>query len=130
MSYDTYITMDTGAGRRPTVVECGNMTSNIGGMYRKAMPWRSGMIATYAGHEKPDPRDEKRDGLPGLSGMLCRDALPILNEGVAYLQDHPAEMRAMEPDNGWGSYEGALQYLRKIRDACTEHPLGRVEVSW
>lgn len=130
MSYDTYITVDTGGGQRPAVVECGNMTGNIGGMYRKAMPWREGMVAIYSGHDTPDPRDSQRAGLCGLSGMRCSDALPILNEGVRYMEDHPAEMRELEPSNGWGSYEGALKYLRGIRDACAEHPLARIEVSW
>jgi hypothetical protein len=62
--------------------------------------------------------------------MRCRDALPILDEGLAHMAAHEAEMRAMEPGNGWGSYSGALDYLRWVRDLCAEHPDATLAVSW
>lgn len=127
MSYDTSIVIYTGL-RRVTVEDVGNMTSNVGAMYRRAMPWREGMPGQYNGRPHEEP--EQRDGLTGLSGMRCSDALEVIDEGIRYMVEHSDEMRDLEPDNGWGSYEGAFRYLRKLRDACARHPDAYVGVGW
>ena len=127
MSYDTSIMIDTGGEYPAEVEECGNMTSNIGGMYYKAMPGPYAGGGRYNGTGDPEP---DRGGLPGLSGLSCSDACGILKRGLTYMEEHEPEMRAMEPDNGWGSFEGALKYLRGIYDACRKHPRGFIAVNW
>jgi len=123
VSYDTsIIDPDTGA----ELADLGNMTSNVGGMYRRAMPGTYNGGGRYNGVGEPEPQS----GLPGLSGLRCRDAAPILHTSIAVMLAEGDTMRAMEPANGWGSYEGALAYLCSILVACVEHPDGVVAVSW
>lgn len=126
MSYDTSIVIDTGGEYLAEICDIGNMTSNIGGMYYAALP------GPYPGGGRYNGTGESRPsgGLPGLSGLPCADAIPILREGIAYMNANANEMRTMEPENGWGSYEGALSYLCKILAACEQHPRGILAVNW
>lgn len=109
-----------------TALDGTNMTSNIGGMYYKAMPgpWEGG--GRYNGTRE----SEARGGLPGLSGLPCTQVATIIADGLTYMREHPEEMKALEPDNGWGSYDGALSFLEQIRQACLEHPNGILAVNW
>ncbi len=127
MSYDVDIRIDSGGEHLVEVEEVGNMTSNVGDVYRAAMPWREGMPGKYWGWG--EPRDQL-SGLPGISGMICQDALPVLKEGISHIEENEESMRKLGPSNGWGSYEGALDFLRKIYDAARRHPKGIIAVSW
>jgi hypothetical protein len=123
MSYDTsIIDPDTGA----ELADLGNMTSNVGAIYRRAMPGPYEGGGRYNGVGEPEPQS----GLPGLSGLRCRDAAPILRAGVQVMLAEGDAMIAMEPDNGWGSYAGALVYLCSILFACADYPDGVLAVSW
>ena len=128
MSYDTSILLDPcdHCGRADDSIDLGNMTSNVGAMYRVVMPGPYPGGGRYAGTGDPAPRG----GLPGLSGLRCSDALPILRAGLAAMAEREEEMRAMEPDNGWGSYEGAVACLVNIADVCEQHPGGTLAVGW
>lgn len=41
-----------------------------------------------------------------------------LSSAIAYMEEHEDAYRRLNPGNGWGSYEGALSFLRRLRDAC------------
>lgn len=123
MSYGTSI-IDPETG--DLITDVGNMTSNVGGMYRRAMPGPYEGGGRYDGEGEPEPSA----GLPGLSGLRCRDAALILRAGIETMQAEEDAMRAMEPSNGWGSYEGALAYLCRVAAACAEHPDGVLAVNW
>jgi hypothetical protein len=129
MSYDTSIRIPACDHCRESAryVDLGNMTSNVGGMYYKAMPGPYPGGGRYDGVGEPEP---DRGGLTGLSGLRCSDATPILRGGIAYMQVNEDEMRALEPANGLGSYSGALRYLCSIADACEQHPTGILAVNW
>jgi len=128
MSYDTSILLDPcdHCGRHADVISLGNMTSNVGAMYRAAMPGPYPGGGRYDGTGDPEPCG----GLRGLSGLRCSDALPILRAGLAAMAEREAEMRALEPSNGWGSYEGAVAYLTEIADVCEANPRGTLAVNW
>lgn len=108
MSYDVSLVIDTGGSEPAEVVDVGNMTSNVAPMWRKALP---------------------PDGIAGLHGRRCADVTGQLQLAVAHMENHPDFYRAMNPPNGWGDYESALDYLRKLRDAAAAHPLTTIEVS-
>lgn len=88
---------------------CGNYTWNVAPMYEKA-------------------------GIPGGS-LNDLDATPakrmaeILEPAIKYMEEHPSEMLALEPSNGWGHYSGALSFLREICSACHKYPRRTVCVS-
>lgn len=110
MSYDIslYMNIDTGAPE-PThigLAEVGNYTSNVAPMWTDAL-----------GHSLSEFK-EKNAG----------ESLPALERAVATLEADPAKYEAMNPKNGWGSYEGALNYLRQLRDACAAHPKATIHI--
>lgn len=45
------------------------------------------------------------------------------------MEADPAAYRAMNPPNGWGDSDGALDVLRQFRDACRKHTLTKVYIS-
>ena len=49
-------------------------------------------------------------------------AIPVLEAGLKRMQDDPEVYSAMNPSNGWGSYEGALVFLSKLLEACRQYP--------
>jgi hypothetical protein len=111
MSYDIWLTttVDTGAPEplSITVVEVGNMTSNVSGMWRKAL-----------GHSLGD-----------LDGRTAGDCTAALEQAVTAMDQDPEPYMAMEPANGWGSYDGALRYLRTLATGCAEHPKTVIRIS-
>ena len=109
MSYDTRI-LDPATGAE--LADVGNMTSNVGALYRRAMPGPYEGGGRYDGVGEPEPQA----GLPGLSGLRCRDAAPILHMGIGTMLD--------------GGDAGALAYLCSILVACVEHPDGILAMNW
>lgn len=110
MSYDVYLEIDTGADE-PAEIWWGNMTSNVSGMWRKAMP--------------------HTDGLAGFDGMKALSATAVLDAGLQRLQD-PAEREAFEamaPSNGWGSHQSATRFVSDILAACRAHPRTTIRIS-
>lgn len=108
MSYDIGLKMmlDTG-GAEPFEVRLGawNYTHNC---------WRMFDLAGVRGVLKSD------------GTMLAADALPILARGVLRMEADPDAYRALNPQNGWGSYDGALAFVRAILDGCRAHPKATV----
>lgn len=111
MSYDIslYIQVDTG-GPEPIeycVDDVGNYTSNVSRMWTDAL-----------GHRLAD-----------LKGKTAGDCTDDLKRAVADMEARPDHYRAMDPPNGWGCYEGALNYLRRLLVACLAHPKAEIHIS-
>ncbi len=66
------------------------------------------------------------NGLRGLHHMECSMAARHLGASIRKMQDDPDKFRAMNPENGWGNYEGAIRFLEKILEACIEAPKASV----
>ncbi|MFE5582529.1 hypothetical protein [Kitasatospora sp. NPDC056531] len=107
MSYDIYLEIDTGSDCLTTVVEVGNYTSNVSPMWTRALG----------------------EPLRELDGQNAGHAVALLDTAISAMQAAPAEYREMNPANGWGRYEGALDYLKRLRAACAEHPKTTIRVS-
>lgn len=124
MSYDVYFEIDTGAGE-VAGVGCRNYTSNAGEMWSRALKiegqnpgWGSFAQFDY-GLAELIKRTPKATDL----GPIVRAAVTSMrNAGQAAYAD-------LEPGNGWGNYEGALNYLEWIADMCERHPGCTVRVS-
>lgn len=71
---------------------------------------------------------DKEKGFRALNGMNCDKALPILNNAIKDMIENKEEYEKLNPENGWGSYEGLLKRLREMRDCCEDNPDGRFEV--
>lgn len=54
--------------------------------------------------------------------------LPYVECGIVAMKADPEKYRAMNPDNGWGNYEGALAYLEWLAQGCRDYPGAEVTV--
>ena len=49
--------------------------------------------------------------------------------GIIDMQNKPDEYKLLNPKNGWGDYDGALEFLVDFLVACDQHPKSIVGVS-
>lgn len=103
MSYDVHLEIDTGGPEPAEVADCGNYTWNCSPMFRRAL-------------------GRGDEGLYSLSGLPGGEAAAALGVGILAMEAAPDEYRAMNPKNGWGHYDTALDWLKRIKAACEEHP--------
>ena len=108
MSYDIGMEVDTGARYPASVGEWHNYTYNVSQMFRLA----------FFGDT----------GINQLHGMTGKVAAPLINKAMTYMREHMDEMRELNPDNGWGNADGALEFLAKIHERALEHPKAVVGV--
>jgi hypothetical protein len=135
--------MDAG-GPEPMSVDLGNYTSNVSGIWAAcltAVQWHVRHARTLVGR---DDRykiqrwpDAYRDLIVATDGLCLRDlhgisadiAAPLLRAAAEWGSEHLGELRKENPKNGWGDADGALEYLRKLRDGCETHPRAQVYIS-
>lgn len=108
MSYDVYLEIFTGK-KFIEVADCGNYTYNVYRMYQNAF--------------------SNFNGIKVLAGMSAKQAIPILESAIKNMKSSPEEYKLLNPSNGWGNYEGALNYLEGILLECKEHPLTEIRIS-
>jgi hypothetical protein len=108
LGIDTGRTYDDNGVIKPDLTEVWseNYTSNCSPMWRKAGA-----------------------NLREMDGMPARDAAPVLAAAVDAMRADPESYRAMNPENGWGDYATAMQFLASIHAVCVEHPLTTLQVS-
>lgn len=81
-------------------MDIGNYTYNVNSMYQKAL---------------------NINGLSDLHGKSTKEVLNLLENGVIDMKYHAEEYKKFNPANGWGNYEGALEYLEKLYYGCKKH---------
>ncbi len=52
-----------------------------------------------------------------------------LADGLALLKSDPDLFRKFNPENGWGHYEGLIQFTEEYLEACKQYPMATVSVS-
>lgn len=107
MSWDVSVEMDTG-GPEPMRVDpdgYSNYTSNVAAMFAEADFY-----------------------IRDLHGMACADAAAVLRDAIARLESDPDRFRALNPENGWGRYETAIEFLRGFERLCGAHPKAKAVV--
>lgn len=111
MSWDATLIVENADG------QCWNYTHNCNGM--------ANAVIDYSYEQRPVFQEvfggykswwKHLDGMTGLQGAL------FLSEIIDGLRADPDRFRAMEPENGWGGYDGFLRILTEMRDAVTEAP--------
>lgn len=107
MGYDVSLLVQGSTPEYQASVYDSNMTSNVAPMWRKA------------GVDLQD-----------LEGMLAGAAIYLLNKAIRNMQAKPEIYKAMNPKNGWGDYDGCLEFLISIQKACATFPLAQVRVSY
>lgn len=62
------------------------------------------------------------DALYESDGHRAGEFLPVLRAGLAHMEAHPDVYTPLNPANGWGNYEGALEFLREWIAECEPRP--------
>ncbi len=70
-----------------------NITYNVGKMFYDAIP---------------------DTGIRAIHGKTGEEALPILRVMRTHFENNKRRLTAMEPDNGWGTFEGTYEFLGKL----------------
>ena len=52
--------------------------------------------------------------------------IPLLEAGLNRLMAKPERFKKLNPENGFGSYEGLLRTVRRYLAACKDHPDAKV----
>jgi len=50
-------------------------------------------------------------------------------EGLTILRNDPDKFKSYNPPNGWGTYEGLMDFVEQYLVACIKHPDATIEVS-
>jgi len=87
-----------------------NITHNVGKMAKEAglyeVLWRPEELGiTYAGK-----------------------MIAPLEMGLGLLLGDPEKYKKFNPENGWGSYEGLINFVERYLDACRTHPDKEISV--
>jgi hypothetical protein len=96
---------------RPTTVFDANYTHNATAMAAEA--------GIYKAIWRPD-----EIGLTKAGEMI-----PFLRAGLMEMRNEPSRFIAVQPENGWGSYETFLPWVERLLAACEENPDADITVS-
>lgn len=88
-----------------------NITHNLGRMAEEA--------GIYKHLWRPDE----------LGITKARELIEPLCIGLELMRREPERFRAMNPENGWGSYAGFVPWIQGYLDACCRFPEAEVSVS-
>jgi len=64
------------------------------------------------------------DGARELDGLNAGKIAPILTAGLIDALRHAVDYEALNPENGWGDYEGFIKILTKFTRLAWAHPTG------
>lgn len=59
----------------------------------------------------------------------ARELIAPLRTGLELLRSDPERFKAFNPSNGWGDYEGLVDFVQSYVSACEKYPLATVRVS-
>lgn len=119
MSYDIWLELE---GMRDD--DPGNITYNVDPMFALAI---DGDPETAVQNGADVVLHHKDPALKRFVGETASECLPALRRAVEAMEAAPADYEALNPPNGWGDYEGALEYLRRFVAACERSPSATVE---
>lgn len=94
-----------------TEVYSANITHNLGEMAKNAYIY----YALWRPEEK--------------NWQLAKEIIKPLEKGLAKLKADPDRFKKFNPDNGWGSYDGLVEFVEEYLEACRKYPEAIIEVS-
>ena len=105
MSLDVYLT-----DVRPTEVYSRNITHNLNNMAMEA--------DIYMALWRPE----------AIGVSTAKQLVPLLETGLKAMQSDPERFKKFNPENGWGNYEGLVNFVETYLQACKENPDAKVGV--
>jgi hypothetical protein len=107
-----------------------SVTYNVGKMFRLALAIPEPGIhrERYCYCQRRDGDGTHETGLSALDGAPCSEAAGVISAALERMRADPVPYRAMNPANGWGSYESAMADLAWLLEQCREHPKARIYI--
>lgn len=94
---------------RPTeTIDVADPTYNLGLMWREAF--------------------DGDQGIRGLNGLSAAEVMLRVKVAIERMLAAPEQYRKLQPDNGWGDYEGAVDVLQRLLTKCHRYPTATVMV--
>ena len=59
----------------------------------------------------------------------AEDISALLHEGMVKLISSPEEYKRYNPENGWGDYDGLVEFVKQYYHACMTNPEAELRVS-
>ena len=113
MSLDVYLRQVM-----PTEVYSDNITHNLGKMATQVV--LSNGVTLYEILWRPDECNPPY--------TKAREIADLLDEAFNILLSDPEEYKKYNPENGWGSYDGLVNFVYKYRNACWDNPDAEIGV--
>lgn len=63
-----------------------------------------------------------------LHGRQAKELIEPFSKMLADMKRYQPIYEELSPKNGWGNYESAIGYLKKMRDACMLFPEGEYKI--
>jgi hypothetical protein len=111
MSLDVYLQfeVDTGTEIRAFTAYEANYTHNCGKMAEEA--------GVYRYVWRPEECDDVK---------TAADLIEPLRRGIRLMENDPQRFIALNPSNGWGSYDTFLPWLQRYLEACIKNPKAKI----
>jgi hypothetical protein len=104
---------------QPCSVYSGNITHNLGKMAGEVnIPYMAGTVSLYTILWRPEE----------LQFTKAREIADLLDVGWNILLSDPEKYKKYNPENGWGSYDGLVQFVYKYRNACWDNPEAELRI--
>lgn len=107
-------------GREP-VVCCTEFFTDI--VYSRNITHNLGEMAREAGVYEYLWQPEK------VNIIYATDLVRPLTRGLELLRSDPERFKKFNPKNGWGDYEGLVNFVQDYLNACEKYPNATIEVS-
>jgi hypothetical protein len=66
--------------------------------------------------------------LAGFDGKQAAECAAVLREAIASMRREPDRYKALDPPNGWGSFDELLPHLEELLKRLEKHPNAYVRV--
>ena len=122
-----WIGVEIDTGNETVNISDRSVTYNLAPMFTVALNIPApGVHNDYSCRCKYDDVHER--GLRALHGAPCSEAGGTITAAVNRMINDPESYRSLNPSNGWGTYENAVDTLRWLADQCDRHPKAHVYV--
>jgi hypothetical protein len=64
-----------------------------------------------------------------LGYTTAKELIEPLTKGLAKLKSDPNLYKGFNPKNGWGNYEGLVEFVTKYLDACKQNKTAKIGIS-
>lgn len=107
-------------GRDPVIFRASEESQEV---YWRNITHNLGRMADAAGIYKALWRPDENDI------TTAAQLIDPLTDGLMRLRDDPVKFKALNPENGWGDYDGLVNFVQDYLQACISHPTATVRVS-